>query len=43
MRERQKGEGGGRVMGNPWEHVYNERGQNKKNGGEINVCEAAMK
>lgn len=28
-------------MGYPWEHIYDKRGQNKKDGGGINVCKAA--
>lgn len=29
-------------MGNPWEHVYSEREQNKKDGRKKNVCKAAI-
>lgn len=29
-------------MGNPWEHIYDEREQNKKGGWGINVRKAAM-
>lgn len=29
-------------MGNPWEHAYNKREQNKKDGWGINVSKAAM-